>query len=1371
VSSSEGPSPDVDTIKQVLGYLNFSSGAPDSRFLANLNGLYAAACRDQAKKPASKQSRTGSAAKKSSPKSPSSSASAAKAAWRAICDLLEDRLLGWEGKESAFADVTQAKAVISLVRDRLAAAYLDFHRDLLFHQTDGLLYNTLFLGRMFEAVLGQGAPWDETDRIVAGSITALNDFVGHRPVPELESRNVEPYAHERVRPVPLYVADAGVAKGRYHDVIELTIQLIQQTDDDLLRSVHFDPAMLEELAYDPRAYDFDHPVNKRPNYHFGQWDPHRIDGQGYYRRFVLQQVTLDTLLLRVEEQNRIPRKERLYEAAAVLAGTILMASGVSGWGPGAHASTETLASLLPGIATTRDTFYERLISRTGGKHGERLLKEAAERRQPFGAARQHLNTMLAKRRAAQLEHVHLAKIFARMGYPEAAIEEANIVPAASARIVCRIDCELSAVRRQTEQGHPAEALAAVERAIDLLHRGIGCGAVIDPWSLIGFDAQFSLFPALENSVRDHRADDLCDLMEQIFALYAQTWSEAAAQDDSALAAEIAQRFEQRATWWHQFAAHEIESVGAIDALEAFEAARGVAEALNLWHKGGAAAGDIRFWSPHAEMFDSPRAYALVIAALMQRGDHVASMALLVHWLGQAERIGLERGDNSFFELSEQWVRKIRCRKRIEQADTAGEKIAGWKLLRRFLDFMEANAESYWQPPAFELGQGAGKKHGAAADPFDEEEADDDNKEELFSAAYEDMVYRDSTDDGIESEIADDGQATDDEFEREARRIIDRLMYLSCMAHLWRLAALCPERVIDQAEQASQADVAGTLSHWQTQAGINRSGLFDLLQDVAAYRIAPPRGDHQSMVDYDRSRSIREALLEHIIVAIVDSIDAERVLHARGDSLTGRHATVAAADSLPRGEQALGAAMLAAVLEGDGQSSRQLWPAVREMLSELPLLYVPLSKGGDPGKIVAARARQHFVQDLLITMPRLGMLNESCELIETARHMELDHPVGSGAVTEFDELYKVGYKSLVEQMIYTSESWHALKSKIDPRMRTGGADSAGDDRESALVGTLDQLTQSLLTTWLAHSRTLRLSVLERTHDPKVWDRVVAFIQRYGGDLFTQRFLNPGNLRTILHQGVGSWLDQMQEDPRFAGQFKLLDELDHHVSRDEAIEAMSIALEAVIENYGEYRDYNSTTTQSDHGDQLFMLLDFLRLRSQYDQFAWRLKPVVFAHDLLVRSSHNEAARMWRRAFADRVGEEADRYLKRLTKLQKRYAMRMPTIADRIGERFIRPMVIDRTCSLVKPAMLAAGDDTTPTEFEILREETELLTRQPSGVGLDVPVWLTRLEDEIEDVLRGQRQPIEHEFDTVLPRVELTYEEVQSQLLSWKPEKGYQ
>ena len=113
------------------------------------------------------------------------------------------------------------------------------------------------------------------------------------------------------------------------------LELLAKTDPILLDESSFAPDHLDELAFDPRAHDHFHPVNKRPNVLFGEWDPHTIDGRGYFRRFVLRQMTLDTLLTWVDPATGPggDKGERLFEAAAVLAGTILMGAGVSGSGP------------------------------------------------------------------------------------------------------------------------------------------------------------------------------------------------------------------------------------------------------------------------------------------------------------------------------------------------------------------------------------------------------------------------------------------------------------------------------------------------------------------------------------------------------------------------------------------------------------------------------------------------------------------------------------------------------------------------------------------------------------------------------------------------------------------------------------------------------------------------------------------------------------------------------------------------------------------------------------------------------------------------------------------------------------------------------
>ncbi len=204
-----------------------------------------------------------------------------------------------------------------------------------------------------------------------------------------------------------------------------------------------------------------------------------------------------------------------------------------------------------------------------------------------------------------------------------------------------------------------------------------------------------------------------------------------------------------------------------------------------------------------------------------------------------------------------------------------------------------------------------------------------------------------------------------------------------------------------------------------------------------------------------------------------------------------------------------------------------------------------------------------------------------------------------------------------------------------------------------------------------------------------------------------------------------------------ELQLLRDLGQRVSYQEAEDHLSLILEAIVENYGEYRDYNSTTTQSDRGEMLYMLLDFLRLRTQYDRVCWHLKPVVWAHEILVKHRQLKAARLWRRALTERIADEADQYLARLRQLQQDYAIRMSTIADRLAERFVRPMAIDRMRALVTPAMEEATRPGPRPTFELLEHETEVLARESTGIGFDVPVWLLALEEEVDRA----REPTHH------------------------------
>ncbi len=1333
-SDGLGPN-EKEALEKVLGYLNFSSGTPDPKLLAHLNCLWQAQGVSTTSRPP----------------------------WQVVGEILNSGLERLVAENSVFHDASQATAVLGLVWERTLPSYLEFHSDLLFHQTDEHVFNSFFVGRVCEAVLGLKEPWNEEDRIVRGAIRQLNDYLGYRPVAVLESRKIEPYPHERVRPIPLFVRGAGVAVGVYYEVVTRALTLLEQTDEDILHSACFDLRNLEELAIDPRAYDFDHPVNKRPNYHFGQWDPHQIDGQGHYTRFVIQQVTLDALMQRLDNRE-ISADELLVEAAAVLAGIILMGAGISGSGPDTHDSTTTLTSLLPRIAGYRDAFYERLLSRIPGPHGVRLVHEAAERRQPFGCARQHLNAQLARRRAAQLEHVQLAKIFARMGYPEAAKQEANVVPTTSARMLCRIDCRLTAAQAAITQRDPTRAASLLSEVVAILHRGIDCGALVDPWNILGFDAQFSLFPATENSVHDHRVDELIALLEEVFGLYSRAWAETAAGDSAELAERISADFHSLAHWWRQFAAHEVSNVEAIDALEAYHAAEHVSRALKLWHQGGAAAGDISFWAPHAQMFDSAQAYALVIEALLDQADYVAALGLLIHWLSEAERIPLEQGDSSFYRLAERWLLDVRRSDMDDQAEP-GVAQAGvirgetWRLIRKFFDYLEANAEEYWETPSFELTSGSApgtSREQTPADPFvaaDGEDELDDEEEDLFSAAYESVVFHDSADDGVEGSIFDTNDATEDELVDESQRVVDRLTFMSTLARLCKSAGLTPLDSTVGTELLAERRVV--MHHWIDKLQSNRTELIELVDQVRGYRIPTPQGDHDSMLAYDRRRMYKEGLLDRIIATSAETADAVRLLRSAIVAESPNQSVAETAD-VPQ-EERLAILAVAAILRRDVVQARQHAQELILELAGLPLLYVPLAKGGDAREIVATRIRQRSIQDLLLCLPRLGLYVETFRLIETARDMERNNPVGAGAVTEFDELFKIGYKAMVQSLVISAEDWTV---KDRPAGESHGS------ADSPLVACLEQLTEVCLHSWLAHSHTLRLSVLEKVNEKQAWNTLVDFIKRYGDELFTQRFLNLGNVRAILHQGADTWLRQVQEEGNHCLECRLLDEIDDKISRRDAVYRLTLVLEAIIENYSEYRDYNSTTTQSDRGDLLYTLLDFFRLRTKYDRVCWNLKPVVLAHEILVRRGCKQAAQLWRRALRERIDAEADKFVERLTKLQKKYAMQMPSIADRINERFMRPLVIDRLCSLVQPAIAEAKRDGPRPTFRMLQYETDFLTREPSGVGFDLPPWLAALEEEVQRVSQPPHE--RDDFDVLelaVPLLKLSHDEALARLDEWQ------
>ena len=234
-----------------------------------------------------------------------------------------------------------------------------------------------------------------------------------------------------------------------------------------------------------------------------------------------------------------------------------------------------------------------------------------------------------------------------------------------------------------------------------------------------------------------------------------------------------------------------------------------------------------------------------------------------------------------------------------------------------------------------------------------------------------------------------------------------------------------------------------------------------------------------------------------------------------------------------------------------------------------------------------------------------------------------------------------------------------------------------------------------------------------------------------------FSRIANLRAILHQGIDAWLDQLQLEPGQYGELLLVADLGGRLPRAQAKKHLSLVIEAIVENYGEYRDFNATTTQSDRGELLYTLLDFLRLKGIYERIHWNLRPVMMVHEVLVRRGRDGAARLWARAMAKETQATADQQLHRLAELQKKYGMRLSTVADRLAEQFLQPLAIDRLRALIRPAIAESRRQLEPHAFTALEAEAGQLAQEPTGAGLDLPDWLVILEEEVDRADRPARR----------------------------------
>ena len=72
-------------------------------------------------------------------------------------------------------------------------------------------------------------------------------------------------------------------------------------------------------------------------------------------------------------------------------------------------------------------------------------------------------------------------------------------------------------------------------------------------------------------------------------------------------------------------------------------------------------------------------------------------------------------------------------------------------------------------------------------------------------------------------------------------------------------------------------------------------------------------------------------------------------------------------------------------------------------------------------------------------------------------MERSHPVGPGAITEFDRLFDIGCRGIVRCVVLSSRNWEGK-----------GGKKRKSAREKKLIDCMEKVAEMLLRRWLAHA---------------------------------------------------------------------------------------------------------------------------------------------------------------------------------------------------------------------------------------------------------------------------------------------------------------
>ena len=207
----------------------------------------------------------------------------------------------------------------------------------------------------------------------------------------------------------------------------------------------------------------------------------------------------------------------------------------------------------------------------------------------------------------------------------------------------------------------------------------------------------------------------------------------------------------------------------------------------------------------------------------------------MQWLSLAEEMGLESGNHSMHSLLHSFLKTITQHKDAQHQ---------WNMMRRLFSFLESNAGVFWEVPS--LLEFVDRHRKSEANETDKPEEsldldrlfDDDEEDEssIFQAAYDNVVFRDSADDGNDGDTVDEGYGPGTtEFELIYRQLEPRLKFLHTVGSLWSSAAISLSKQLD-GNTRQDPEQQSHIREWLTAIRRFLKELGNLVTEVRDYEI-------------------------------------------------------------------------------------------------------------------------------------------------------------------------------------------------------------------------------------------------------------------------------------------------------------------------------------------------------------------------------------------------------------------------------------------------------------------------------------------------------------------------------------------------------